>query len=156
MDSERLLEFLGCELEELRIESNPADTKEGGALPAPMIDFNAFVHASDRTMFAVTLSLKSSESASSSYPIVFSVRVVGFFKVVEPFPEGAIHGERVVNALTILYGIVRGHLVTSAAWFGKTFLLPTVYFTDLVNEKVAAANKQQIAGPDQPPVRAIA
>ena len=145
MGNSTLLELNECQLEELTIEHNPDHRKEDGPalpLPQPTVDFNTYVHRTDQNRFAVLLTIGSE---APEYPVRFSVRIVGFFTVAEPFSDGRVTAERAVNGLTILYGMVRSYLLTSAAWFSKPTLLPTVYFTDLVNARAAAAKKQSIA-----------
>src|SRR5262249_55228258 len=95
----------------------------------------------------VVLILKSGEPHTEG-GFDYSLQIIGFFSLPEPMRGQSVPSERVVNALTILYGIARGHLHTVSTWFGRRDLIPTVYFTDLVNEKVLAA-RRELAGDEE-------
>ncbi len=143
MEKRKLLEITSFRLEELHVESNPAasDDTDVQALD-PHVEFNAFLHETDPKLFAVSLTV-------SSHPedvglLQFMARITGYFSVTEPFQKRKLNSERVVNGLTILYGLLRGHLSTVSSWFDESLIIPTVYFTDLVNAKIAAARTEEL------------
>jgi preprotein translocase subunit SecB len=143
MEKRLQLEIEHYSLEELRIEINPDFNGEGRERPSVTVDFDVFSHSTQADQFAVSLAVKSQEPVGPEHPLQFSTRIVGFFRISEAaLIDGKLPPERAVNALTILYGIVRSQICTAGGWFEAPIILPTVYFTDLVNEKVVAARKR--------------
>lgn len=151
MEKSKQLTVDDYNLEELQVTENAAYVGSNALLPQPAVDvdFSTFTHATDMSKFAVSLSVKSQEPISEDHPLRFSVRIVGFFTLAEPLTDGKLPLERAVNALTILYGMVRAYIGTTAAWFNTPLVMPTVYFTDLVNAKIASARQREIADSDQ-------
>src|ERR1019366_139773 len=140
MEKSRLLEVEGYSLEELHVaESSEGDQADGERSTLPDVDFRAFTHSTDPDKFAVSLRVGGKRGR-----LKFSLRIVGYFRVAEPFLNGKVPAERVVNALSILYGVVRGYIGTCAAWFDGSIVIPTVYFTDLVNAKIETARQRAI------------
>jgi len=143
MEKRKLLEITSFRLEELHVESNPAarDDADIQALD-PHVEFNAFLHQTDARLFAVSLTVSSQPKDVGS--LRFMARITGYFLVAEPFHNGKLNSERVVNGLTILYGLLRGHISTVSSWFDESLMIPTVYFTDLVNTKIAAVRAEEL------------
>jgi len=135
MEKSRLLDVDSYRVEELHfVPSTPEEDQDGGLLFLPEVDFSAFTHSAVQDKFAVSLSVSGKREG-----LKFSLRIIGYFTVAEPFLDGKLPSERVVNALTILYGVVRGYLGMCAAMFGASVTLSTVYFTDLVKAKIESA-----------------
>lgn len=131
MDKLQQLEIEDFAMNSLRIEPNLQAADDAPSSVLPKVEFNAYLHQTDATRFMVTLGIQSPELCEFN----FSAQVSGYFKVSEPFLEGHLSTQRVVNGLTILYGIARAHVATATSWFGAPVQLATVYFTDLVREK---------------------
>ena len=151
MEKSKQLSVDGYTFEELHVTRNPVFVRDNMTLePVVAVEFNTFTHETDNMRFAVSLCVKSQEPLTQDHPLRFSVRIIGFFRLEEPIVDRKLHGDRVVNGLTILYGIVRAHLSTATGWFDKTLLAPTIYFTDLVNAKIEAARSREIENEQQP------
>jgi hypothetical protein len=140
MEKSRLLEVDEYSLEELHVsESGEGRRSDGERLPLPDVDFRVFTHSTAPEKFAVSLSVGGRNGR-----LKFSLRIIGYFTVAEPFENSKVPAERVVNALSILYGVVRGYVGTCAAWFDDSIVIPTVYFTDLVNAKIEAERQHAV------------
>jgi preprotein translocase subunit SecB len=132
--------------EDLQVAANAAFRDDDNAQLQPRVttDFHTFLHADEHDRFAVSLTIKSEEPVTEEHPVRFAIRIVGFFRVEEPIVDGKLPPGRVINALTILYGVARGQIDTAAGWFHHQILLPTVYFSDVVAARIASAKREEI------------
>lgn len=145
MEKSKRLSIDSHRLENLRVNLNPAwEDATATVQPRVEIDFNTYVHASEHDRFAVSLYIKSVEPVSAEQPLTFAIRLLGYFRLEEPIVEGKLPPERAVNGLTILYGIARGYLGTAAAWFNQQLVLPTVYFSDLVADRIESEKHREV------------
>jgi len=153
MEKSKRLSLDSYHLDDLMVAPN-AVFRKGGEVPQPVVsvDFRSFVHATNGHVFAMSLTIKSEEPIAEEQPLRFSITIVGFFTVEEPIVDGKLPPERAVNALTILYGIARGYLGTTAGWFDRTIVLPTVYFSDVIQERLSGTKHNEIAGADPPQI----
>jgi preprotein translocase subunit SecB len=148
-DSSRL-ELEHFQLDELHVE--PRNTTAGGADGQRgvkvAVDFQFFTNAIDAHRFAVQLLVKAENSVTDKQgfgPYNIRVAVVGFFKLNDPLRTKALPQVLAVNGLTILYGIVRGLVSTASGWTNQNVLLPTVYFSPLVAERVEPTKRARAA-----------
>lgn len=146
--------------EELNI-APVADVHEAPAPGAVDADFDFFIHPTEPERFAVGLSIKLVASPRNHYdqPIVnlIHARAVGYFRATEAVPE-PLPRQLAANGLAILYGILRGVMATSMAWFDCDTILPGVNFTQLLAEKAAVDEDEHLPTSKEvleTPVRAV-
>jgi preprotein translocase subunit SecB len=147
MEKSKQLTVETYQVEELHVTRNAAyreaDRGQFPRRPDVSLDFHAFTNKTELDQFALSLYVKSDEPATEEQPLQFSIQMTGFFRLAEALPDGKLPAERIVNGLTILYGIVRARLGDAASWFNAPIVAPTVYFTDLVAAKIEAAKKRE-------------
>lgn len=96
----------------------------------------------------VTLSVTMApETESSNVPYSLSSRSAGYFLAKQEIRRGAVDPGLFVNALTIMYGALRGIVLqcTAAASHGPA-LLPTVMMVDVVASHIAREEKAALEG----------
>jgi len=139
------LEIDNYYVEELFIKSNPS-YDYGAAQPAavePSIDFDFYRKDEADTQFLVKISIELGEG---DYQLPYHVRVLLFasFDAANDANHTVIEQLVATNAAPILYGIARGIVgqATGQAIHGR-FVLPTVNFIELMNEKVRSLEAMQ-------------
>lgn len=155
MEKSKRLSLDSYYLDDLKVAPNAAFHNDGNVSQPPVsLDFQSFLHSTNGNLFAMSLTIKSEEPITQDQPLRFSITIVGFFTVEEPIVEGKLPPERAVNALTILYGIARGYLGTTGGWFDRTMVLPTVYFSDVIQDRLSAAKRDEVNASEAPQLEA--
>lgn len=139
-DTASLLRIDGFRFEELHIAPvDPAEMLPPGSVD---VDFDLFVHPSERDRFAVGLrihgQIESREIAEATPALSFvRLRVVGFFRTAEEISDGAVPQIVAANGMALLYGIVRGVVTTAGGWFDAATVLPSVNFSRMLAERAS-------------------
>lgn len=130
----------GFTLLKLAIETNERFDCDAEAANARLdLSFIPELHPDDPRRFRVTLSVAMEpEMESSNVPYSLSTRSTGYFIASQELAREAVDPILFVNALTIMYGALRGIVLqsTSAAGNGAA-LLPTVMMVDVVAAQIA-------------------
>lgn len=94
-----------------------------------IIDSHAVMIADDVRHWQVVLNVSFNQTTKINSPYSFSVEVVGFFSIVENYPEDLAEWLVKTNASSVLFSVARETLRSSMAsgpW--KPIILPTVSF----------------------------
>jgi preprotein translocase subunit SecB len=150
------LEVTGYRLLELHVQPRPSapteDRSPSSQLPGPGVQFEFFTRPDQKQEFAVSLRVewwsRPRASDESIGDFRHRVHLVGFFRLAAPLETEGLPDVLAVNGLTILYGIIRGIVATTAGWTStQQPVLPTVYFSPLVAaRREAARSEQQLPG----------
>lgn len=94
-------------------------------------------HPEGAPEFAAFLSIRlgTEQLEKANLPYTVAIRIAGVFQAARELKPLELESELVINALTILYGVARGHVAqsTGVGMYGK-LVLPAVSFADLVEE----------------------
>lgn len=118
---------------EARNDFNP----EHDLLSQVELGYSVEPHPEGAPEFAAFLSIRlgTEQLEKPNLPYDVSIRIAGVFQAARELRPLETESELVVNALTILYGVARGHVAqsTGVGMYGK-LVLPAVSFADLVEE----------------------
>lgn len=144
------LSLEGMHITELGISTVP-DYDEGRPADevTSKVGFRTDRHSEDESRIRILFDLRTERtSAQDNVPYVFHVRCVAYFQLDTAVPE-VIDGRLIANALTIIYGSVRGALLQTTGIFPYgSAMLPTV----LMSEVIATAGQAPEKIFDDPPV----
>lgn len=146
------LSLEGMHITELEISTVPGYDEERPADEVTnKVGFRTDRHTEDESRLRILFDLTTERtSAQDNVPYVLHVRCIAYFQLDTAVPE-VIDGRLVANALTIVYGSVRGALLQTTGIFPYgSVLLPTV----LMSEVVATAGQAPAKIFDDSPVRA--
>jgi preprotein translocase subunit SecB len=104
------------------------------------IGFVPELHPEDAHRFRVTVSVTMGpDTKSSNVPYSLSARSTAYFVASQEIERDAVDPALFVNALTIMYGVLRGIVLqcTAAAGNGPA-ILPTVMMVDVVASQIAS------------------
>lgn len=138
----------GFRFEELHIApmGQGGDGPPAGGPPA-LVEYDLYSHPKDRHRFAVGLRIvawvdapETADAPSLRHEI--RVSAVGFLTSTEELPDD-LPLILAANGLALIYGIIRGVLVTAGAWFEAPALLPTVNFTRMLRDRTRAETRSE-------------
>jgi len=121
-----------------------AKTKSPG--DKPIIDYNVFQYKKNDRLFKLELMVRAhSGNPSKEDGQEIDAEIIGIFSFSKDASENEMHSLIRINGLTILYGLLRGHLATiTGAFPGQRFILPSIYMNNVILEVEQRRKKNSV------------
>jgi len=135
----------------IRLQAIPGGKKDAATDINREIAFSPLPQNPKDWQLELTVKLSSTDKAK---PFVYELEVhaIGVFELVAELPEDRKQQLIVVNGLSILYGAIREMVInmTARSAYGAVSL-PSISFTDVLNEvKPKGGSEQPVAAPTPP------
>ncbi len=123
----------------------------------PFIDYNIMRNKEDQQLFALELTVRShSGNPPKEDGQEIDAVIVGIFSFSENATEEQMQTLIRINGLTILYGLLRGHLATlTGAFPGQKYILPSLYMQNIITEVEERKKKASRAAKSPNPKRPV-
>jgi preprotein translocase subunit SecB len=100
----------------------------------PFIDYTILRNPKNGRQFAIDMLIRAFSGKDPSKPgLIIEASLVGFFSFSDDSSEDEMQYLIRINGATILYGLLRGHIIsiTGAFPYGP-FLLPSIYMDEII------------------------
>jgi preprotein translocase subunit SecB len=139
-------------LTRVHVDWRPPNAKTKSPGDKPFIDYNIFRNKKNNRLFALVLIVRAhSGNPPKEDGQEIDAEIVGIFSFSKDATEEEMQNLIRINGLTILYGLLRGHLATMTGAFpGQKFILPSIYMNNIIPEveqrrKEASVKKTRVS-----------